>query len=67
MIYCSWKVGRNFTEYWHVQESPTLMKCGARVPPKALVNRTHLVHHDELCKVCRERIEPKLTIERSAA
>lgn len=37
------------------------MKCGARVPDKALINRAHVVDEEQVCEVCRERSKPKLT------
>lgn len=63
MNYCAWRYGRNFGMWHRVQGGPrsTLMRCGARVPDKALVNYATVVPEEEVCEVCRERDEPRLT------
>lgn len=50
----SWKTGRTFEE-WHVLDRGNRMRCGARIPPGALVNfldRDPLERPPETCQAC---------------
>ena len=64
VTYVCWRQGRNFTNRWHIEvraKSPVML-CGATVPDKALVNRTHVVAESDVCQGCREKMRPVLRV-----
>lgn len=68
--YVAWRLGARGFGMYHVRKGgprSMLMCCGARVPDGARLDEKDLVHTDQLCSVCRERDEPRLTVVRKDA